>query len=157
MKVLPETLDLAVGSEPMANTFTLPQGIIGFRDFTRAELLSQPDQLPFLWMKLSSAAESVHFIVIEPGGLIPNYMPEVFDDDAAGLELSGAGDAMVLNIVTLEQQNPLEAKVNLIGPIIVNRRTRVGRQLVISNYSRYSAHHPLVESAAPTTAAAATA
>jgi flagellar assembly factor FliW len=154
MKVLTENLNPA-GVEPVANTFTLPQGIIGFRDFTRAELLSQPDQLPFLWMKLSSPTDSVHFIVIEPGGIIPGYLPEVFDDDAAGLDLADAGDAMVLNIVTLEQQNPLEAKVNLIGPIIVNRRTRVGRQLVISNYSRYSAHHPLVESPAPAAAATA--
>jgi flagellar assembly factor FliW len=35
--------------------------------------------------------------------------------------------------------------VNLVGPLIINRRTRIGRQLVISNYSRYSAHHLLVE------------
>jgi flagellar assembly factor FliW len=47
--------------------------------------------------------------------------------------------------VTLQRQNPLEATVNLVGPIVVNRRTREGRQFVISNYSRYSAHHPLVE------------
>jgi len=154
MKVLSETLAPVAGSEPVANTFTLPQGLIGFRDFTRAELLSQPDQLPFLWMKLSSPTESVHFIVIEPGGLIPNYTPEIFDNDADALALSCPGEAMVLNIVTLEQQNPLEAKVNLIGPIIVNRRTRIGRQLVISNYSRYSAHHPLIENPAPAPAAA---
>jgi flagellar assembly factor FliW len=37
--------------------------------------------------------------------------------------------------------------VNLLGPIVVNRRTRVGRQLVIANYSRFSAHHPLVQQA----------
>ena len=47
----------------------------------------------------------------------------------------------MLNIVTLRQQQPVDASVNLVGPIIVNRRTRIGRQLVISNYSRYSAHH----------------
>ena len=52
---------------------------------------------------------------------------------------------MVLNIVTLRRQNPVEATVYLIGPIVVFRRTRIGRQLVISNYSRYSAHHALVE------------
>ena len=52
---------------------------------------------------------------------------------------------MVLNIVTLQRQDPVEATANLIGPVIVNRRTRIGRQLVISNYSKYSAHHALVE------------
>ena len=146
MKVLPENVSSAP-VDPIANCFTLPNGIIGFRDYTRAELLALPDHLPFLWMKLHSATDTVHVIVMEPGGVVPGYQPELFDDDAAGLELNGAADAMVLNIVTLEQQCPLEARVNLIGPIIVNRRTRLGRQLVISNYSRYSAHHPLVESA----------
>ena len=52
---------------------------------------------------------------------------------------------MILNIVTLKRQHPVEGTANLIGPIVVNRRTRIGRQLVISNYSRYSANHALVE------------
>jgi flagellar assembly factor FliW len=146
MKVLPD-LKPGEAETPVANTFTLPQGLIGFRDYTRAELLYVPDHLPFLWMKLHSATDSVHFIVIEPAGLVPGYEPELFEEDAAGLGLADAADAMVLNIVTLRQQQPLEATVNLIGPIVVNRRTRSGRQLVISNYSRYSAHHNLVEPA----------
>lgn len=144
MKVLTEVNS----AEPtLANSFTLPQGLIGFRDYTRAELLYLPDHLPFLWMKLHSATDSVHFIVIEPAGLIPGYEPELFDEDAASLELNDASEAMVLNIVAMQNQRPLEATVNLVGPIVVNRRTRAGRQLVLSNYSRYSAHHPLVEAA----------
>lgn len=148
MKVLPDVLPGEVES-PIANSFTLPQGLIGFRDYTRAELLYLPDHLPFLWMKLHGPTDAVHFIVIEPAGLIPGYSPELFDEDAVGLALNDPSEAMVLNIVTLRQQQPLEASVNLVGPIVVNRRTRSGRQLVISNYSRYSAHHPLVEAAAP--------
>jgi flagellar assembly factor FliW len=154
MKVLLETPS-AEFDQSVANRFTLPQGIIGFRDYTQAELVYLPDHLPFLWMKLSNGQDAVHFVVIEPAGLIAGYTPEVFDDDAAQIDLRDSSEAMVLNIVTLEQQRPLEAKVNLIGPILVNRRTKIGRQLVISNYSRYSAHHPLVESTNVATAATA--
>jgi flagellar assembly factor FliW len=89
--------------------------------------------------------EILHFVVIEPGGIIPGYEPELFDEDALQLGLRDPGEAMILNIVTLKRRQPVEATVNLIGPVVVNRRTRTGRQLVISNYSRYSAHHPLVE------------
>jgi len=143
MKVLP---DLPAAAAPArAHEFTLPSGLIGFADYTRAELLYLPDHLPFLWLKLHNAADSVHFIVIEPGGLIAGYEPELFDEDAAGLDLADAAEAMVLNIVAMQNQRPLEATVNLVGPIVVNRRTRLGRQLVVANYSRYSAHHPLVE------------
>lgn len=143
MKVLPETA--ADADALAANAFSIPNGLIGFAEYTRAELLYMPDHLPFLWMKLQSPAESVNFIVIEPGGIVPGYELEVFDNDAEALGLIDAGEAMVLNIVTLRHRSPLEATVNLIGPILVNRRTRIGRQLVIANHSKYSARHPLVQ------------
>jgi flagellar assembly factor FliW len=127
-----------------ANTFALPQGLVGFPDYTHAELLYQQEQLPFLWMKLRGPKDSINFVVLEPGGIVKGYEPELFDADALSLELSDPAEAMVLNVVTLKHRDPVEATANLIGPIIVNRRTRIGRQLVISNYSRYSARHLLV-------------
>ncbi len=144
MKVLPELFptDLDI---PPSNQLELPQGLIGFTAYKRAELLYLPDHLPFLWMKLQSAADDLHFIVIEPGGIVPGYEPEIFDSDAENLGIENPAEAMILNIVTLRRQRPVEATVNLIGPIVVNRRSRIGRQLVISNYSRYSAHHELLE------------
>jgi flagellar assembly factor FliW len=144
MKVTPEVYPTDLASRA-SNTFELPQGLIGFGRYRRAELLYLPDHLPFLWMKLCSPADSVHFVVIEPGGIVPDYEPELFDEDARALDLRDPSEAMVLNIVTLQKQTPLEATANLIGPVIINRRLRIGRQLVISNYSRYTASHSLVE------------
>ena len=144
MKVLPELYPTDIDIPP-SNEILLPHGIVGFGAYKRAELLYLPDHLPFLWMKLQSATDHIHFIVIEPGGIIPGYELELFDEDAEALDLQNPAEAMVLNIVTLQRREPVEATVNLIGPLIVNRRTRLGRQLVISNYSRYSAHHKLVE------------
>lgn len=146
MKFLPDLFPADLESPP-TNELILPHGIIGFREYKRAELLYMPDHLPFLWMKLHSETDSVHFVVIEPGGIIHGYEPEIFDEDALQLDLRSPAEAMILNIVTVQHQNPVEATVNLIGPIVVNRRTRIGRQLVISNYSRYSAHHALIEDA----------
>jgi flagellar assembly factor FliW len=144
MKVMPELYPTDLEA-PSANSFSLPGGLIGFEAYKQAELLYQPDHLPFLWLKLSGPRDAVHFVVIEPGGLIPGYEPELFDEHALALDLAEPTEAMILNIVTLQRSTPLEATVNLVGPIVINRRTRVGRQLVISNYSRYSAHHSLVE------------
>jgi flagellar assembly factor FliW len=144
MKVLPELYPTDLDAPP-ANQLVLPQGIIGFASYTRADLLYMPDHLPFLWMKLHGPTDDLHFIVIEPGGIVPGYEPEIFDDDAEQLGIVDPAEAMILNIVTLRRQQPVEATVNLIGPLVVNRRTRIGRQLVISNYSRYSAQHALLE------------
>ena len=157
MKVLPDLYPTDFDTPP-ANEIILPQGLIGFGAYKRAELLYMPDHLPFLWMKLSNpdSADILHFIVIEPGGIIPGYEPEIFDDDIDQLGIVSPAEAMILNIVTLQRQSPVEATVNLIGPLVVNRRTRVGRQLVISNYSRYSSHHALVENSQATVAVART-
>jgi flagellar assembly factor FliW len=146
MKVLPDLYPTDFDTPP-ANELILPQGLIGFGAYKRAELLYMPDHLPFLWMKLSNpdSADVLHFIVIEPGGLVPGYEPEIFDADVEGLGITSPAEAMILNIVTLQRQQPVEATVNLIGPLVVNRRTRIGRQLVVSNYSRYTSHHPLIE------------
>jgi len=148
MKLLPELISADVETIG-ENAFALPQGIIGFGDYRRAELLYSSSHLPFLWMKLQGPGETKNFVVIEPGGIVPGYELEIFDHDAASLDLTDASEAMILNIVTLRHQSPTDATVNLIGPILVNRRTRIGRQLVIANYSRYSARHLLVQKEAP--------
>lgn len=143
MKVLADITPIDLEAPP-TNEIILPNGLIGFSQYQRAELLYMPDHLPFLWMRLHGP-DTIHFIVMEPGGLIGDYEPEIFDDDAMQLGIENPAEVMILNIVTLRQQQPVDASVNLVGPIIVNRRTRIGRQLVISNYSRYSAHHALVD------------
>lgn len=145
MKLRPDLLPTDLDAP--ANEVSLPEGIIGFGKYRRAELLYLPDHLPFLWMKLhgDTARDVVRFIVIEPGGVVPGYEPELFDVDVASLGLTHPDDAMILNIVTLEREKPVEATVNLIGPIVINRRTRVGRQVVIANHGHHTARHPLVE------------
>ncbi len=139
---------------PAANEVSLPFGLVGFPDHKRMELVYLPEQLPFLWIRLHGP-EPLHFIVIEPAGIIADYEPELFDEDAAALDLRAPDEAMVLNIVCLRPGRPHETTVNLVGPIVVNRRTGVGKQVVLANHGRYSAHHLLLgESAAPVAAQA---
>jgi flagellar assembly factor FliW len=146
MKVIAEPFPQDVEA-PGSNELLLPQGIIGFGDYRRAELLYSEDRLPYLWMRLHGP-DTLHFVVMEPSSeLTPGYEPELFDEDAAQLDLHDAGDAMILNIVTLGDKPEAAATINLIGPIVVNRRTRVARQRIIANHSRYSAQHPLVDPA----------
>ncbi len=148
MKVMTESLPPEAEQVSEA-TIDLPQGLIGFAGYTRAELRELPDQPPFLWMTLHGPAGIVNFVVVEPGGVVPGYEPELFDADAAALDLAEPGDAQIFAIVSLQPHAPLSATVNLVGPLVVNRRTRLGRQLVIANNSRYSARHPLLGNDTP--------
>lgn len=140
MKVSTETAPLP---EAPPKTIRLLGGLIGFPDHTGFEMLYYPDQLPFRWIRLVGS-DPVDFVVIEPAGVVPDYELELFDEDAESIGIAHAADALVLNIVAVSRTQPPTATVNLVGPIIVNRRTGVAKQVVLSNHTRYSARHPLV-------------
>lgn len=121
----------------------LPWGLVGLREYTRAELFHLPEQLPLRWLRLVGAPP-LDFVVVEPVGLIADYVPELFDEDAAAIGLESADDALVLNIVTVCRGEPVTATVNLVGPIVVNWKTKIGRQVILSNHARFDARHPLL-------------
>jgi len=148
MKVATTLPAEASGASP-ANSVALPFGLIGFPEHRRMELVYLPEQLPFLWMRVHGPT-ALHFIVVEPGNFLGDYEPELFDEDAAALGLTRPEDALVLNIVCVQPGRPLETTVNLIGPVVINRRTAVGKQVVLANHGRFSAHHPVLgETATP--------
>ena len=63
------------------------------------------------------------------------------------LGLKNPEDALLLNIVTVQKQGQ-GATMNLKGPIVINRNTGIGKQVVIANASDYSVQHPLLVSEA---------
>jgi len=142
MKVATTLPSEAAGAIP-ANRVALPFGLIGFPEFNSMELVYLPEQLPFVWMRLHGPAP-MHFIVIEPGNILNDYEPELFDEDAAALGLTSPDDAVVLNIVCVQPDHASAATVNLVGPVVINRRTGIGKQVVLANHGRFSTHHPLL-------------
>ena len=149
MKVSPDIYPTDLDSAS-PRSLRLPEGLVGFEEYKTFELLSVPDQFPFLWMRLQGP-DTLDFVVIEPGGIISDYELELFDEDASQLGLASPADALVLNIVTVRHGGNASATVNLAGPVIVNRRTGLARQCILANYARYSAHHPLVANQAAET------
>jgi flagellar assembly factor FliW len=146
MKVLAEPLTPAAETTvPCVLELRFSSGIVGFPEHRRGEVFHLADQLPFQWLRLHGPLP-LHFVVIDPSGLVADYAPELFDDDATALGIASAADALIYNIVTV-RDDPSRATVNLVGPIIVNRHTGAARQVVVANHALYSARHPLVASA----------
>ncbi len=146
MKVAPETqTEKQLWIKPME--FTLPAGLIGLEDATRFELLINEEEEPFMWIR-SVEQHELAFVVIEPSKILNDYDVEIADDDANKLDIHSAEDALILNIVTLKDDDIESATVNLIGPIVLNRRTLTGKQLIAANYMKFSARHPLLAESA---------
>lgn len=145
MKVAPETQNQEVWIKPME--FELPAGLIGLEEATRFELLINEEEAPFMWIRCVDRHE-LGFVVIEPSQILSDYDVEISDDDAKTLQIAGADDAIVLNIVTLKGDDIESATVNLIGPIVVNRDIGVGKQVIAINHMKFSARHPLLADSA---------
>jgi flagellar assembly factor FliW len=73
--------------------------------------------------------------------VVPTYQPDIPDEDAGYLGLQGPEDACVLNIVTVSDAT--KATMNLKGPIVLNRRTLMAKQVIPANAAEYSVQHPL--------------
>ena len=64
------------------------------------DLVYDQEELPFMWLR-EEKKDGLAFIVLEPGGIIPNYSVEIADGDVEVLGITGPEDTMIVNIVTL--------------------------------------------------------
>ncbi len=79
-----------------------------------------------------TAAErpEIRLFTIDAERHLPGYSPELPDDRAADLGISRPEEALLLAVVT---PSPEGSTVNLLAPVIVNRQTGAGLQLVLDD------------------------
>ena len=128
-------------AEPMAEVpVRFPLGILGFETYKQFVLVHAPEEAPFGWLQVQGESR-LAFLVLSPFLVVPDYQAEISEDDARFLGLTMPGDALIFNIVTLRAGS--QATINLKGPIVINRRTLIGRQVVLVNAGQYQVQHPL--------------
>ena len=123
----------------MACEIKLPLGLLGFEQLKDYLLIVNPAEEPFRWLQVKDN-QGLAFVVIDPFLVAPDYHPDIPEPDVEFLGIRTPDDAVLYNIVTIHGQH---GTVNLKGPIIINRHTGVGKQVVIANASDYSVQHPL--------------
>ena len=130
------------------NQFFMPEGLIGLPDFNKFELIVDPESLPFVVLRAIEGDE-IQIPAVEPLGLVENSRLDVGDADADMLGLVGAdANPLILNVATIKSYEPQKVTLNLAAPILINRRTRVGKQVVLLNYQSYSTTHVLIDETA---------
>jgi flagellar assembly factor FliW len=120
-------------------TLSIPGGLLGFEDMKRYQLISAPEEDPLMWLEMIDRPHH-GFLVVSPASVEPGYKPQISQPDLDALAINSPADLMLLNIVTLRED---EAFANLKGPIVVNRRTNVARQCVPANVFEFSTEHPV--------------
>lgn len=146
MKFLPESFQTnAAAVEKLV--VHLPFGLIGLRHLSVFELEPSGEGGPFQILRaLVTEGESpMEFVVIAPSHLLDGYKILLRDEDVESLQIHEPSAAMVLNIVAIHSHDPQHVTVNLVGPIVVNRHTLIGQQVIIENSSDFSIEHVLVD------------
>ena len=116
----------------------MPKGaMLGFPTHIRYVLLDREETRPFCWFQ-SVDDPDLAMIVIDPYLFQPDYKVNLNDVlREMDWEESDRPDIVLYAVVNISDNTPPEITANLIGPIVINKRTYEATQMVIAD-TQYS-------------------
>ena len=119
------------------------QGILGFPKEKKYILFPHKDSKIFFWLQSIERPE-LAFVGIDPFLVKPDYEFVISDKVEKELEIEDPTDINVITLVTIPKRShkPELITVNLLGPIVVNARKRLARQLVLDP-NKYQVDFPI--------------
>jgi flagellar assembly factor FliW len=121
---------------------TVRPGLLGFPHQHRYILIQHAQESPFLWLQ-SLDEPTLAFVVLDPAHLIPDYQPAPLDLLLKQVQAQSPQDLKILVILTIPPGRPQDMTANLMGPLVINLKTRQGKQLVLER-SPYSHQHRVI-------------
>ena len=118
-----------------------PEGLIGFESLCDYYLLDSREG-PFYWLQSGEESE-IAFLLIDPRIFRLDYRLMVRDSDLKDIGIEDKGDLLDFAIVTVPEDHR-KMSANLMGPIILNRKTKIAKQ-VISENEEYMVKHYILE------------
>jgi flagellar assembly factor FliW len=118
-----------------------PEGIIGFEGNCYYFMLDSREG-PFYWLQSEEDA-GLAFLLVDPRLFRSDYRLMVRESDLKGIGMEKKSDIIDFAIVTVPEDHS-KMSANLMGPIIINRRTKVAKQ-VISENEEYGVKHYILE------------
>ena len=120
----------------------VPSGLFGFPESKRYTLLDHKKGSPFVWLQ-SVDNGSLAFVLMDPLLVKPDYEIQISPQDMNELQLADAPDGIqTLVIVNIMPGEKVELTANLLGPIVINVKKKLGKQIILSD-SPYSLRHPI--------------
>ncbi len=117
------------------DVITFPAGIPGFEDIREFALVHLDEYAPFDWL-ISTDKSNLRFAIINPMLFKPDYSPNIIKEQLDNLEIEKPEDILLYTLVTIKE-DPRESTANLIGPVIINKTKRIGKQIIIDD-EKYS-------------------
>jgi flagellar assembly factor FliW len=119
-----------------------PAGLPGFEDCRRFALLKYPFSTTLHCLQSVDRPE-VAFVVTDPANLVVDFILNPGNASLKEWNLEDPRNMRVLVILTIPPGRPRDMTANLMAPLIINLRTRRGRQVVLDKPG-YSTKHPVL-------------
>jgi len=126
-----------------SEVITIPYGLMGFSELNQFVLLDHHVDSPFKWLQSLDDGQMA-FVLISPLTFRPNYTIQVSKDDIKTLGLTNPQDSVISVIVTI----PVDARrmsANLKAPLVFNLKNKVGKQVVVKDFTYQTKHYILEE------------
>jgi flagellar assembly factor FliW len=127
---------------PEDQVIYVPLGLIGFPNQKRYVLREHKKGSPFIWFQAVDD-EDLAFVLIDPLLCEPDYEIQVNSEDRKTLELPDSCEGLqTMVIVNITPGDPVEITANLLGPVAMNFKKKLAKQVVL-HQSPYTTRHPI--------------
>lgn len=121
--------------------FSFISPIIGFEQAKKFILIENDNNNVFRWLQ-STEYPDLAFPVSKASNFKIEYNFEIDDKTVDMLELKSIDEVLSLNIVNIPKGKPQDSTINLLAPVIINKRTKGAAQIIL-NGADYLVKQPL--------------
>ncbi len=116
---------------PNDSIVTFPSGLLGFPEQQQYVILDHDTEAPIKWLQSIDEPE-LAFVILNPTVFHPNYHIEVSADALMEIRAQQGEELALAVILTIPSNDPSRITANLRGPLLISHKTKLGKQLVLS-------------------------
>ena len=138
--MLIHTVNFGALEVPEDKVITFKEGLPGFPQIRRFAILEIDELKPFQYLQALDDPP-ISLFIINPFLVDPTYEFRLTDLDMEDVHSKNSSQLAVYAVATIPD-NPSEATINMMAPIVINDKDRCGKQVILHE-SEYSVQHPL--------------
>ncbi|MEC1770237.1 flagellar assembly protein FliW [Schinkia azotoformans] len=117
------------------------EGIPSFEDEKQFVIIPLDEDSPFLILQ-SLTTPSLGFVIINPFDYFTDYTVDLSESTIQKLKIKSEDQVAIYTILTV--QEPFEnTTTNLSGPIVINVKDQLGKQIILNN-EKYTTKHYII-------------
>ena len=118
-----------------------PEGVLGFPEQKDYTLLEHKPGSPFFWLQSTTTPE-LAFVITDPFLVKHDFLENLTHDEKAFFIDKNGEELITYALVSIPHGDVENMTVNLMGPLVINTVSKIGKQVILAN-SNYNHQHPM--------------